>query len=105
MFEKIGRAAEQMASNVGVSRRGFLGRLGQSALAVGAVLGGFATPAAGQSSGTLCCRYLCFRRGYIYGSKTICKSAGSTCPASTSGNGGRCQFEGSFAVSDCASCK
>ena len=29
MFEKIGRAAEQMAGNVGVSRRGFLGRRGR----------------------------------------------------------------------------
>jgi hypothetical protein len=40
MFEKIGRAAEQMASNVGVSRRGFLGRLGKGALAAAGVVGG-----------------------------------------------------------------
>ncbi len=40
MFEKIGRLAETAANNVSVSRRGFLGRLGQGALAVGGVLGG-----------------------------------------------------------------
>jgi hypothetical protein len=40
MFEKISRAAERAASGVGVSRRGFLGRLGQGALATAGVLGG-----------------------------------------------------------------
>ena len=32
MFDKIGQCAENMAMRVSVSRRGFLGRLGQSAL-------------------------------------------------------------------------
>jgi hypothetical protein len=40
MFEKIGRAAERMASYVSVSRRGFLGRLGKGALAAAGVVGG-----------------------------------------------------------------
>jgi hypothetical protein len=40
MFEKIGRLAETAANNLSVSRRGFLGRLGQGALAVTGVLGG-----------------------------------------------------------------
>jgi hypothetical protein len=37
MFEKIGRLAESMATNVGVSRRGFLGRF--TRLAGGTALG------------------------------------------------------------------
>jgi hypothetical protein len=37
MFEKIGRAAEKAATNVGVSRRGFFGRFAR--LAGGAALG------------------------------------------------------------------
>jgi hypothetical protein len=40
MFEQIGRLAEAAASNVGVSRRGFLGRLGQGALVAAGALGG-----------------------------------------------------------------
>ena len=40
MFERIGRLAEAAASNVGVSRRGFLGRLGQGALVAAGALGG-----------------------------------------------------------------
>jgi hypothetical protein len=38
MFEKIGQVAEQAATSV--SRRQFLGRFGQSALAVAAAVGG-----------------------------------------------------------------
>ena len=40
MFEKISRAAETVATKVSVSRRGFLGRLGQTALGAAGVLGG-----------------------------------------------------------------
>jgi hypothetical protein len=40
MFEKLGRAAERMATSVGESRRGFLGRLGRGALAAAGALGG-----------------------------------------------------------------
>src|SRR5262249_57221889 len=40
MFEKVGRLAEAAASRASVSRRGFLGRLGQGALAAAGVLGG-----------------------------------------------------------------
>ena len=32
MFEKLGRLAEGLASHVGTSRRGFLGRVGQAAV-------------------------------------------------------------------------
>jgi hypothetical protein len=40
MFEKIGRLAETAATEVSVSRRGFLGRLGHVALTAAAGLGG-----------------------------------------------------------------
>ena len=38
MFDKIGRLAEKAANSVSVSRRGFLGRLGQVALGAAGVL-------------------------------------------------------------------
>jgi hypothetical protein len=62
MFEKIGRLAEQAATNVAVSRRGFLGRLGQSALGVVGVMAGFAATAAtarASSGGYVCCKWRC----------------------------------------------
>jgi hypothetical protein len=40
MFEKIGRLAEAAANDIGVSRRGFLGRLGQATLGAAGALGG-----------------------------------------------------------------
>jgi hypothetical protein len=54
MLEKIGNLAENLATNVGVSRRGFLGWAGRGALAVAGVLavGGIAQAAKG---GLLCC--------------------------------------------------
>jgi hypothetical protein len=39
MFEKIGRLAETAATKVSLSRRGFLGRLGQGALSAVGILG------------------------------------------------------------------
>jgi hypothetical protein len=43
MFDKIGRLAEHAASNISVSRRGFLGRLGKAALGAAGVVGGLST--------------------------------------------------------------
>jgi hypothetical protein len=40
MFEKIGNAAERLATNVSESRRGFMVRVGQAALGVAGVVGG-----------------------------------------------------------------
>jgi hypothetical protein len=60
MFKKIGRAAERMANNVGVSRRGFLGRLGQAALGTAAVLGGvLASPTGAQAFSFKKCFHRC----------------------------------------------
>ncbi len=75
MFEKIGQLAEKTASNVNVSRRGFLGRLGQSALAV-AGLFGYAAFASGQSNGYTCCYYY---NGFTGGYGTTCVQ-GTKCP-------------------------
>src|SRR5712692_7696514 len=80
MFEKIGRLAEAAASSVGESRRGFLGRLGQGALATVALFGGvLVSPAAAQSGGVVCCKYQC--ADYTKGHYTIvsCQAAGTTC--------------------------
>lgn len=56
MFEKIGRLAEKTATNVNVSRRGFLGRLGNAALAAAGVLS-FASSASGSSRHLVCCKW------------------------------------------------
>ena len=60
MFEKIGRLAETAANKVSVSRRGFLGRLGQSALGIAGVLTGLnATTAKAGSGSYICCMWTC----------------------------------------------
>ena len=84
MFDRIGRLAEAAANRVDVSRRGFLGRLGQSALAVAAVLAGVSAATA-QSGGVVCCKIHCAHgryhgRGYSF---TACYPAGSTCTPSS----------------------
>jgi hypothetical protein len=60
MFEKIGRLAETAANKVSLSRRGFLGRLGQRALAMTGVLGGLlAIRTAARAGGSyICCTWL-----------------------------------------------
>ena len=55
MLEKFGNVAENLATNVGMSRRGFLGWAGRGALAVAGVLavGGIAKASNGVKP---CCR-------------------------------------------------
>jgi hypothetical protein len=62
MLEKLSQAAERAAMNV--SRRKFLGKLGQGALALAGVVGGMlALPGDAQAGGALCCCYgRCFKR-------------------------------------------
>jgi hypothetical protein len=63
MFDKVGRYAETVAANVGQSRRGFLGRLGDGATAVAGLVGGLllfpdeAVAQRAKCSGA--CRYQC----------------------------------------------
>ena len=103
MFEKIGRLAETAATKVSVSRRGFLGRLGQGALAAAGTLGGLLlfTNDARAGGSVVCCYYRCHGRRHRYSSKTTCQKAGTTCDPTTDGN---CGLIGSGTAADCKSC-
>ncbi len=60
MFNKIGRLAEGVASNVSLSRRGMLGRLGDAALIAAGVVGALAlSPEKARAQGprAKCCYY------------------------------------------------
>jgi hypothetical protein len=75
MFERVGDLAERVATNV--SRRAFLGRLGQSALGLAAVIGGvLAFPGQAQGAGDLCCVIA------IVGPCRSYKAVKGTCPCS-----------------------
>ena len=56
MLEKIGNLAENLATNVGVSRRGFLGWAGRGALAVAGVLAVGGIAKAGIATVKPCCK-------------------------------------------------
>jgi anaerobic selenocysteine-containing dehydrogenase len=104
MFEGIGRLAEGLAGRVATSRRGFLVRVGQSALGVAAALGALAVTASAQSGGVVCCTYR--YGGLVYGKKifeyyTVCMSAGSTCPSNPAGGG---YLVKSGTKNDCSHC-
>jgi hypothetical protein len=75
MFEKIGRLAETAASNVGMSRRGFLGQLGRGAVAAAAVVGTLLIlPRDTQARGRICSACDCSNK------KTFCYKGCTTCP-------------------------
>ena len=74
MFEKIGQAAEKAASKVSLSRRGFLGRLGQTALGAAGVLAGvLALPRPASAGNNTLYQCGCFTRG---GGSTIWNECG-----------------------------
>jgi hypothetical protein len=80
MFKRIGRLADGLASKVSTSRRGFLGRVGQSALGVAGSLGALAITAAAGSDGVVCCKYNCNNSPYRHRHQfSICQAAGTTC--------------------------
>jgi hypothetical protein len=90
MFDKVSRAAEKLATNV--SRRRFLGRMGQAALSVaGAIGASLALPGLAQAGNLKKnCTYRCIHNllGFYYISKTTgCKS---NCPSEYQ----RCLFVG-----------
>ncbi len=92
MFEKVGRLADSVVTSVSVSRRGFLGRLSQGALATAGALGGFLLSAGRASAdphpGVVCCFYRVSRypkKYYGYRDVKICQAAGTTCPSEYSG--------------------
>jgi hypothetical protein len=73
MFDKISETAEKLATNV--SRRAFLGRLGQGALVTAGVLAGmfaFSGKAWAFSGGGMCC--LCSSTCYSLGPNNLCLS-------------------------------
>jgi hypothetical protein len=84
MFEKLGRIAEGMAAGVGTSRRGFLDRLGRSALAAAGALGvAAAGTMARAGGGVVCCKYRGGIGGHYYYKHPyfiyVCQPAGTTC--------------------------
>ena len=101
MFSTIVRLAEGLAESVSTSRRGFLGRVGKSALGVAAALGALAVTASAQSGDVVCCTYHCTNFPYKGGSThSACLPAGSTCA-----NGSYyCHLLGSSTKSDCSKC-
>jgi hypothetical protein len=105
MFDKIGRLAEAAANSV--SRRGFLGRLGQVALGAAGVLGGLLVlPGTAQAGGgVVCCKYVCKRIIYFCSHEmiTTCYPAGTACPA-TLNNFCDCKLTGSQTKDDCTQC-
>jgi hypothetical protein len=101
MFERIGRLAEAAASNVGVSRRGFLGRLGQGALVAVGVLGGvLVSPKSALAGGVLCCTYHCV--GFHSGNLRRCYTNG--CPGQIGTSYRPCYLKNQKTVSDCKHC-
>jgi hypothetical protein len=99
MFDKVSEAAEKLATNV--SRRAFLGRLGQGALGLAAVIGGVvALPgrvqAEAQNRWKGCCYYYCVS-GPSY---KKCVSLSNGCPLPQTG----CSLFSSYRVSSCGQC-
>jgi hypothetical protein len=105
MFEEIGRLAEAAATKVSLSRRGFLGRLGQGALAMTGVLGGLLASRtyAHAAGGYVCCMWTC---GLYHGKEKIklCYPPGTTCGqfGSPGCTGGAVK---QTTVSSCSHCK
>jgi hypothetical protein len=106
MLERFGRLAEGLATNVGTSRRGFLGRLGRTALGAAGALGALAVASAAQTGGVVCCTYRCpgFKGFYHEHQKpysfTVCLTAGSTCSSSA----GDCDLTTHNTKTDCSQC-
>jgi len=102
MLEKITQLAEATATRVSLSRRGFLGRARQGALALGALLAGFANPAGAGQTGVVCCTYRCDAKPYKgHVSFVICQATGPC--ASSYGNGG-CHLTSHRIAGDCTQC-
>ena len=107
MIEQVTNLAERVATNISLSRRGFLGRLGQGALAAAGVLAGvLALPKNALAAGVVCCQYQCqgYRKKPYH--EAGCYTAGTPCPdpffACSSGLGGTLTKQ--FTASTCKDC-
>jgi hypothetical protein len=80
MFERFGRLAEQMASDAGQSRRGFLCGLGKAAVAATAALGGILLLPGAARAGHCFCYFSCNGNLVLSGTHDCTK-----CPASHQG--------------------
>ncbi len=76
MFDKIGRYAETVATNASLSRRGFLGGVGQAALATAGVLGSLLVLPNKARAGS-CDKFQC---GYCCGGREILFNSCGGCP-------------------------
>ena len=77
MFDRVSEAAEKLATKV--SRRAFLGRLGQSALGLAAVIGGvLALPSQARADGGWC--VISFVGGTPHPGCLSYKAIKGTCP-------------------------
>ncbi len=85
MLDRVGDLAERVATNV--SRRAFLGRLGQGALGLAAVIAGaLALPGRAQADGQ-CCLVISLAGGcwYYQAYQGSCPCGGSLVPCSSVG--------------------
>jgi hypothetical protein len=101
MFEKIGRLAETAVNNMSLSRRGFLDRLGQGALAALGVLGGAFLFGRGARAGggVYCCKYEC---PSPYHPRPSYRCYSGICPFSV---GVRCYLKSYKLVRSCTGCR
>jgi len=96
MFDRVGDLAEQMAGHV--SRRAFLGRLGQGALGVAVAMAGVLTTAATARAGTKSCCSYC---NPINPGNTYLACVQGSCPTYGPKGGVLCS---SLVVTGCGSC-
>ena len=103
MLREIDRLTEMLATELGVSRRGFLVRLGLGLLAVaGALAGAFGVPAEARADygsnqhGKICCLYAC---GY---NQSCLHQTSHTCPDRTAEG---CSFQGAVFCKSFAACQ
>ena len=92
MFENISIAAEKLATNVGESRRGFLGSLGKVALGAAGVLGALlVSPENAAANGPEFCFYRC-PDGTTCRIRVAFAPNCGRCPKTLTGGGQTCRF-------------
>ena len=106
MYDRVGDFAERVATTV--SRRAFLGRLGESALGLAAVIGGvLALPAnARAANGKTCCKYVYISiAGGSASSCYVCIAGPDPCPDVLTTRCAGAVFSNSYPVQGCSQCR